>query len=243
MINSLFHKICHIFTVIWKTLLDALFPIRCLRCGIFDQWICTSCHSTLPILTEQHCPSCMTHITLNGEVCPPCSKKYDLPYSGIFVVSYYKDPLVRSIIHHFKYRFIKDLAKPLALLIAQSLNNSHFPTPDLIIPIPLHPRRKRWRGFNQAEELSHSLDLQIPTNTDILRRVRYTKPQVTMRNRDSRLNNVSGAFIVQNPSRIKNKNILLIDDVMTTGATITACAHELKLSGAKNIYALVIARE
>lgn len=115
--------------------------------------------------------------------------------------------------------------------------------PDLIIPVPLHARRKRWRGFNQAEELSYALDLQIPINTDILRRVRYTKPQVTMRDRDSRLTNVSDAFVVQNPSHIKNKSILLIDDVMTTGATITACAHELKLSGAKNVYALVIARE
>ncbi|MFA5986618.1 MAG: ComF family protein [Parcubacteria group bacterium] len=170
-------------------------------------------------------------------------EKHNPPYDGVFVASYFKDPLVRKMIHYFKYRFVKDLSHPLALLMAQALHNSHFPAPDLIIPIPLHARRLRWRGFNQAEEIARSLDLHIPLNTDILKRIRYTHPQVTMRDKESREDNVHNAFAVHDPSLIRGKNILLVDDIMTTGATITACATVLKNSGAGNIYAIVIARE
>jgi ComF family protein len=231
------------FSIIWKTFLDAFFPIRCLRCKTFDHWICAQCHSTLPIIIEQQCPLCKKHVTTNGDVCLACIEKHNPPYDGVFVASYFKDPLVRKMIHNFKYRFAKNLSQPLALLMAQSLHNSHFPAPDLIIPVPLHPRRLRWRGFNQAEEIARSLDLRIPLNTDILKRIRYTHPQVTMRNKKSRENNVQDAFALHDPSLIRGKNILLVDDIMTTGATIMACATVLKNSGAGKIYAIVIARE
>lgn len=243
MIHSLWHRSHIVVTLLWHKVLDAFFPIRCLRCGAYDVWICNDCHHALPLVIDQHCPVCTKHVTLHGEVCPPCLLSNSMPFDGVYIASSYKEPLIQKMIHHFKYRFIKDLAQPLAFLLAQSLHHSHMPTPDIIIPVPLHPRRYRWRGFNQAEELAHALDLQIPIYTDILKRVRYTAPQVTMRDKSSRLQNMHNAFSIRDNTYIRDKDILLIDDVMTTGATITACATTLKMAGARTVHVLVIARE
>ncbi len=245
--KSHFHKNLHTINIILKkiqtTLLDAFFPIRCLGCNTFDDWICEECHTTLPILTQQHCPVCKKHTTNNGVVCPECFNITKDNINGVFVASYYNDKLLKKSIHYYKYRFVRDLSEPLSLLLAQALNNSTLPTPDIIIPVPLHKRRLRWRGFNQATELAKSLDLQIPLITDILLRVRYTMPQVKMKNKIKRQENLTDAFVITNNTSIKNKNILLIDDVITTGATLTECAHTLKLNGAKTVFCLVLARE
>lgn len=226
-----------------KIVLDGLFPIRCLGCGAFDYWICPQCHTTLPLLTEQKCPICKKHTTANGDVCFSCNAKHLSNLDGIFVASYYHDALLKKSIHYYKYRFAHDIATPLGLLIAQALANSTLPTPDMIIPVPLHKRRLRWRGFNQAEKLAHSIDLQIPINTDILLRVRYTKPQVHTKNKVDRHKNLDNAFSVINAHKIHHKNILLIDDVVTTGTTLETCASALKKAGARNVHCLVLARE
>jgi ComF family protein len=163
--------------------------------------------------------------------------------SGVYIASSLHNDLLKKAIHYYKYRFVKDLSGPLALLLAQALHNSHMIAPDMIIPVPLHPRRLRWRGFNQAEELAHALDLRIPVKTDILRRVRYTTPQVAMKNKVKRQKNLSGAFAVNDVSAVYGKKILLIDDVMTTGTTLTECATVLRSAGAYCVHCLVIARE
>ncbi len=240
---SLLHKTKLVLCTIQKTILDGLFPIRCLGCGKFDEWICTNCHSTLPILTDQHCPVCKKRITPNGVVCPQCHETTKKSFDGVFVASYYHDKLLKKAIHYYKYRFVKDLSEPLALLLAQSIQNSTLVAPDIIIPVPLHKRRYRWRGFNQTSKLAKKLDLQIPVITDILIRVRYTVPQVKMKNKNKRQENLNNAFIVKDASQVVGKNILLIDDVMTTGATLTECARVLKTAGAKTVYCLVLARE
>lgn len=242
-IPSRLHKFTCAIKSIKKMILDGLFPVRCLGCGTFDHWICPQCHTTLPILTEQHCPICKKHITPNGDVCFTCDKKHLSNIDGIFIASYYHDPLLKKAIHYYKYRFAHEISEPLALLIAQSLNNSTLPTPDMIIPVPLHKRRLRWRGFNQSELLAHMLNLQIPVITDILIRIRYTKPQVQSKNKKERQKNLSNAFTTNTDHKITQKNILLIDDVVTTGATLEACAGALKKSGARNVHCLVLARE
>jgi len=237
------HKSDTILIQLKNAFLDGLFPIHCLGCNTFDDWICDNCHTTLPLLTQQHCPICKEHNTNNGEVCPICLPKHINSVDGIFVASYYNDPILKKAIHFYKYRFAKDLSQPLALLLAQALQNSTLPAPDAIIPVPLHKRRERWRGFNQATELAKALDLQIPLITDILLRVRYTTPQVQMKNKSKRQKNLANAFLVKNKQHITGKNILLIDDVVTTGTTLTECARILKQSGAKNVFCLVLARE
>lgn len=236
-------KLLAFFTSLKKIALDGLFPIHCLGCNTLDHWICPECHTTLPVVTEQCCPLCKKHTTINGEVCHACTKHHNNSFDGVFVASYYKDRLLKKVIHYYKYRFVHDLADPLALLLAQSLQNSTLPSPDIVIPVPLHKRRLRWRGFNQAEKLAHSLDLRIPVITDILLRVRYTKPQASTKNKGDRERNLNSAFSVHNKKRVGNKNILLIDDVMTTGTTLKECASTLKDAGAKNVYCIVLTRE
>jgi len=242
-IRSLFPKTQQICSQLKTAALDGLFPIHCLGCGAFDEWICAACHTTLPLITEQYCPLCKKHITNNGIVCPPCysTSKYDV--DGVFVASHYHDALLKNAIHYYKYRFVQDLAEPLSLLLAQALQNSTLPSPDIIIPVPLHKRRMRWRGFNQSERLAHSLNLQIPVITDILLRVRYTVPQVKMKNKANRQKNLANAFIINNSTLLHNKNILLIDDVITTGTTLSECARTLKSAGAHKVFCLVLARE
>ncbi|MEN8252481.1 MAG: ComF family protein, partial [Patescibacteria group bacterium] len=242
MIKSQSHNITFL-SKIKKLLLDGLFPIRCLGCGKFDEWICNDCHSSLPILTEQHCPVCKKHETLDGKTCPECISSGKNIIDGVFVASHYNDKLLKKSIHYFKYRFVYHLSEPLSLLLAQSLQNSTLSTPDIIIPVPLHKRRLRWRGFNQAYLLAKNLDLQIPLNTDILKRIRYTAPQVKKKNRHKRQENLINAFVIEDNSQISGKNILLIDDVITTGTTLTECARVLKNAGAKTVFCLVLARE
>jgi len=128
-----------------------------------------------------------------------------------------------------------------------------LPLPDLIIPVPLHDRRLRWRGFNQslliANYLSQELitNLEIETSDKIILRSKHTRPQMTIRNRRERIQNVANVFVFneteENINLIKNKTILLVDDITTTGSTLFECAKVLKQNGAKKVYGIVLARE
>ncbi len=226
---------------IFNFLLSAIVPKRCIGCSKFDTWLCDYCHTTLPILTEQHCPICKKVTTPLGQVCLNCATHTSL--DSVFVISSFDSIILKDLIHHFKYKFIEEISEPLGLLIAQGLTNSHIPSPDLIIPIPLHKRRLRWRGFNQSELLAKSIELTIPIDTTSLTRKKYTTSQVKVKSRKKRIDNIKGAFCVTEPEKIKGKSILLIDDVITTGSTIDECAKVLKNAGAKKVNALVLVRE
>lgn len=223
-------------------LFSAILPKRCINCAKFDTWLCDCCHTTLPVLTDQHCPICKKVTTPLGEVCLNCNNS-NICIDGVFIVSSFDSTLLKNLIHHFKYKFIRELSEPLGLLIAQGLMNSHFPSPDLIIPVPLHKRRLRWRGFNQSKLLAKSIELTISTDTTSLIRKKYTTSQVKVKSRKKRVSNIKNAFCVVAPHKIKGKSILLIDDVITTGSTIEECAKVLKNAGAKKVNALVLARE
>lgn len=222
--------------------MDALFPIHCLGCGVFDTWLCNRCHTTLPLITEHVCPYCQKHTTPYGNTCFACAPLAAESYDAVLIASRYDNPLVRTAIHTYKYRFARELAAPLALLLAQSVQHTSMPAPDMIIPVPLHRRRLRWRGFNQAELLAAALDLQIPLEPAILKRKRYTKPQVSMRDRRARKENLRDAFVVTDARAVRGKTILLVDDVITTGSTLAYCAAALKHAGAQHVYCLVVAR-
>ena len=114
----------------------------------------------------------------------------------------------------------------------------------LVVPVPLHPRRLRWRGFNQSELLAESLAEHFLLQTDALtlNRVRQTMPQADIQEREQRLDNVSDVFSCAHPENVRGRSILLIDDVCTTGATLNECARVLKENGAKRVVALVVAR-
>ena len=149
---------------------------------------------------------------------------------------YNKGSRIRNLIHNFKYKGIKEIGYELGRIYGLSLKSSGFTSDiDLIIPVPLHPTKKRIRGFNQSEIISSGLAevTGLPFNMDSLIRTTGTATQ-TMRSRYDRWTNVEGIFQVKEPEEITGMHILLLDDVITTGSTIESCATELlKVAGVK----------
>jgi len=136
------------------------------------------------------------------------------------------------------------LSQYLAGLMADYLYHNHIPG-EVLIPVPLHRRRLRERGYNQSSLLARELAsiVGLPIVENVLCRVKDSLPQVKAASVDARHQNVKGAFICQSDGRIKGKSVLVIDDVCTSGATLEACAAALKIAGATSVWGLTFARE
>lgn len=153
----------------------------------------------------------------------------------------YTDPIA-PIIHKMKYNGMFALAEPLAHLMVEAWPRWQIPV-DLVIPIPLHPKRQKQRGYNQSFLLAHYLcrELQLPLASEALQRVRHTQPQVELSAAD-RQKNVSDAFRANKKIDLHGKRILLIDDVCTTGATMSAATNALLAAGAYQVSGYCLAR-
>jgi ComF family protein len=153
------------------------------------------------------------------------------------------DGTLRQVIRQFKYNKMRPLAKPLAARLAQVLIRMDAGSLDLVLPVPLHRNRQRARGFNQSELLTRQLAVMcdLPLGSRDCVRVRDTPPQTGLRGTERR-RNVRGAFAVPRPERVRGLNVLLVDDVITTGATADSCARALKQAGAKGVWVLTLAR-
>src|SRR3989344_831392 len=210
-------------------ILDLLFPIQCLSCSQEGEFICSNC---------------LGKISLNHSIFYPQNSSL----SGLLVVGSYRDPLLKEAIHKYKYDFIKDLAEPLAGLMIKKINDCPWFKENnaLLVPVPLHKKRLRWRGLNQSEllclEISKSLN--IPLINNFLIRTKHNLAQVKIKNTEQRKTNIKNTFQInlKNQIEFKNKIIILIDDVLTTGATLEECAKTLKKAGLKEIWGLVLAR-
>ena len=231
--------------------LDSLFPIFCLSCRKEGFWLCENCLAEMKILDFQVCPACEDSITDKGFLCFACRETRKLHLDGLIAAVSYENPAARKMVHNFKYRFVSDISEPLAKLICRALIRNDAALPDFIIPVPLHPKRLRWRGFNQSlllakhisDKLAPLMEIEI---LDILQRKKFNRPQMQIKNYQERLKNMQNIFALlpdTNLDLIKNKNILLIDDIATTGATLEECAKVLKSAGAKKVFAAVVARQ
>lgn len=234
--------------------LDTLFPIFCFSCQKEGKWICPKCLDKINILDLQVCPYCEKVITENGMICLKCKnylsyRKISAPLDALLISTKYKENDLSRFIHFFKYNFVRDLSLPLGKLMVDCFSKNNLPLPDLIIPIPLHSRRLRWRDFNQSELLAQYLSqniapgLEIPVENKILKRKRFTQPQMKIKNYSERKENLQNAFGIIKPETVKNKIILLVDDVCTTGSTLLECAKILKKNGARKVFGIVIARQ
>lgn len=227
---------------------DLLFPLRCLGCEREGALACSACLATVPEREYQECPVCRRPYQKNGAVCRECRKTTVL--DGLFIARPYRHRLLQKLVFALKYRFIAAAADPLVTLLADSIGHHPLPLPDLIIPVPLHPRRLRFRGFNQAEVLARKLMQQllpgtpVPVRADILRRIRFTKPQMKTDSKPERLTNLSAAFAVslEVAGPLVGQHIWLIDDIATTTATLDECARTLKTAGAQTVWGIVVAR-
>jgi ComF family protein len=209
---------------------DSLFPRRCIGCGAQGESACIRCLSSVPIASK------------NGTVDADIISVFD-----------YRDPVMRKAIWCLKYQRNRTIAKNLGRMLYEYLIDdlgeretlSHFIEP-ILMPIPSAKKRVRARGFNQAELLARAITAHDKENhlellTDAIIKIRNTIPQARIRNRGERLRNLRGAFAVTKPERIRRRNIILIDDVATTGATIAEAKKVLKKAGAKKVIGLTVA--
>lgn len=211
-------------------------PNSCLLCGTdSDHLVCADCACDLPFLPAACCPQC-AEPTLQGELCGHCLS--NSPYFDSTVALYrYAFPVDR-LVHSLKYGHQLAVAAWFGRRLAAALNDRGF---GLILAMPLHPDRLRSRGFNQSQEIARTVcrRLGIPGGHGILQRRRATSPQADLPFKD-RADNVRGAF--ECLTDVSGHHILVVDDVMTSGATMNECARVLKIHGAAKVTAAVVAR-
>jgi len=220
--------------------LDLLFPKSCVGCGREGSYICEACRSTLTRMPSLICPKC-GRPQINGIMCPDCIN-WRSNIDGIRSPFRFKGT-VRQAVLQLKYKNIRALAPMLALLMYEYLVTRPIPA-EVLVPVPLHPKRLRERGYNQSELLAKELGklMAMPIETKTLIRKKYSPPQARTTSVEQRRRNMIDAFSC-NGNRFQNCRILLIDDVSTSATTLDACAKSLKESGALSVWGLVLARE
>lgn len=209
---------------LWDDVISLLLPRICHGCGNQllrnEKVICTGCYVLIP----------KTNFHLSPE--NPVEKLFwgRCVIERAAAFSYYtRDSRIRRMIHHLKYRGASEIGTELGRIYGNSLKNSDFLKGiDLIIPVPLHPSKKRQRGYNQSDLIAMGISdaSGIPVGTDILKRTTVTGTQ-TRKSRYDRWTNVNDIFRVTCPQRLEGKHVLIVDDVITTGSTIEACANEI----------------
>jgi ComF family protein len=218
-------------------LADRLFAQDCLLCGApsGDRILCSACEADLPTLTGKACPRCALP-TPSGELCGRCLSKpphFDETLA-LFEYAFPVDRLIQS----FKYSHRLALGPFFGHRLAERAAGLQA---DRMLPLPLHPSRLAERGFNQAIELARPVAkaLGVPLDVECCRRTRKTEPQAGLPWKE-RAKNIRGAFHCTED--LSGQHIVLIDDVMTTGASLDECARTLKLHGAAHVTLLVVAR-
>ncbi len=229
-------------------LFDLLFPRKCLGCGRTGGYFCSSCLNFVKLCENDICPMC-NRFSVGGFVHKSCAKALGL--DGLTSIFKYEG-IIKKAIKKLKYRFVTDLANDLVeLFLSFCGENKAFvgycrSGGVVLVPIPLHPARKRWRGFNQSELLgkliAENLDLEfIP---DLLVRVKKTQPQADLDKKD-RQKNIRQAFVINENLQLNNWkicNYILFDDIWTSGATLLEATKVLKRAGAKKAWGLTLAR-
>jgi ComF family protein len=222
-----------------KNFLDLILPPICAHCGQAGSLLCDDCLAGLPRMRGPLCSLCGRMVAQPTSCCFAC-RQYHLPLCQIRAAVPFKEA-VPGLIHKMKYKGLFALTEPLSLVMVESW--PMWPVPvDLVLPIPLHPKRRQKRGYNQAELLANHLchQLQLPSEPMALRRVRDTRPQVDL-NTWARQANVAGAFEAER-GWVRGKSIVLIDDVCTTGSTLSAAASALLSAGAQTVSGYCLAR-
>lgn len=226
-------------------LLDLLYPPSCAGCGGPVEHsavrLCRRCMGALPWLGESGCRRCGSEFD-NGGRCGLCGLLDDS-------LAYVRSALwfagcVPELVHALKYARRREMASLMAeLAIAGGALKGLLRATDLIVPVPLHWRRKIKRGFNQSELLAAELSCltRIPLASGSVVRARATATQTRL-NPEQRRSNVAGAFVCRDSGQIQDKTILVVDDVMTTGATLGEVARSLAVNGARRIYGWTFAR-
>jgi ComF family protein len=235
-------------TDLLRAAVSLFYPPACEGCGSDvppKQYLCAECQSRAPRIVAPFCARCSE--PFSGAIDGPfsCSNCADQKlYFEAAVAAYRARGIVRRLIHEFKYHrrlFLRHVIGDWLAAVVDDprLSSRHF---DLIIPVPLHPAKQRERGFNQAGLLAKRLSarMNVPVRP-ALERIRYTKTQTAF-DRSERMENLRNAFRLRPAADVRGLQVLLVDDVLTTGSTLNECARVLKRAGASSIYAATAAR-
>lgn len=230
-------------------LIDFVFPPRCTACGVLlagpaDASFCADCFSRIRFVAPPLCPCCGVPIGGAGadHPCGECQVSVP-PYAVARALARY-ETVMHDVIHAFKYRGKITTGEVLGRMMAgYAYPGFSIAAYDLIVPVPLHPKRLRERGFNQAVILAREITrrFSLPLDFLTLRRRVFTAPQVNL-GKDERPANVRGAFDVKDGKKVEGQKIILVDDVYTTGSTVGECARVLKTHGAAEVAVLTLAR-
>lgn len=230
--------------------LDFLFPKYCVGCGKEGNYFCDQCSSKIKTVA-QVCPVCEKASPF-GQTHPNCQSRYVM--NG-FVSFFPYDGMIKEAIHKLKYKFVTDLIKDLMRIVFDNLKKEEDKKYQVfkkylgekkpaVVPIPLHWYKENTRGFNQAQLIARFISLyyKIPLNTKVLKRKKWTISQTDLSEKE-RKKNVENIFSVSPNILISQyPNILLIDDVWTTGSTLKSAGNVLKRAGVKEVWGLTIAR-
>lgn len=242
---------------LWRAALELIYPARCVACDeVLDDphdVFCRGCILTLAPLTSA-CPRCARPSVTLLERAPPCVGCLERPPRFVAAAAAYEfGGAIAEAIRRLKWGHMPEIASPLGTLLFDALARApaDFRDIDLIAPVPLHRRRLRKREFNQAAELAAAMRdearlrdsplARVALDARALERIRDTPPQTGL-DALQRRENMLGAFRVRHPARVDGKRVLVVDDVMTTGATADACAAALARAGAAAVLVLTLGR-
>ena len=221
--------------------LDLVFPLQCLGCQREGNLLCAQCRDGLDKLNPPYCTVCAQPSARS--LCTWC-RRAPLAIDGIRAPYLMQGP-IQEAIHSLKYRSVRASAPELAQLLAQYMTHRRI-TGDLLVPVPLHPRRLRSRGFNQSALLAGELGkltglTGLAVDERLVFRTKDTPPQVQAASREQRRSNVEDSFRCS--AGLSGESVILVDDVATTGSTLSACAAAMKDAGAASVWGLTVARE
>jgi ComF family protein len=225
-------------------LLDLIFPKFCLGCQKEGEWICKKCQKEIVFIKNPSCPNCQ-RLTKNGKFCPRCRPNSYL--TGLIVAAHYQEGVLKEAIHTFKYEGVFDLKEELGKILAQRLERFKQQKQVIIIPVPLHKKRLRERGYNQAELLAKEIIKFFPNFTlknNLLIKTKQPKHTQVELSGQKRRKNVHGCFSINKKHpKLKSSLVILVDDIYTTGATLQECAKVIRKNcQVKEIWGLVLAK-
>jgi len=245
-----FRKIKESVLKLKDDILDFIYPQHCCICGHplegEEKDACQNCWNELFILPAPFCPYCRYFLEDEGSIfkhrCPLLPHREERRILAVRSLGTFDDHY-RKLIHQFKYQKKIPLGKRLAESLGRTVTQEReFLNCELVLPVPLHRARYRERGFNQSDILAEGVAEKtgLPLINDVLKRRKHTRDQTHL-DAQQREANVKDAFVVVQPERVSQKKVILVDDVITTGATLNECARTLLEAGAKSILAVTLA--
>lgn len=244
-IRQLIKPLLKTLFAIYKTVIDYILPPRCLSCkelAFGADGFCAPCFNKLNFITMPQCQICgyaLAILIAENMICGKCSFEKPVYDKARSLLKF--DQNIQKLIHNFKYYDNTSAAEIFAKLIYTKYKTELFDI-DYIIPVPMHKLKRLLRMYNQAQILAKELSVisNKPLRSDILIKTKFTRSQARL-SKIERQRNLTGSMKAASNINLKNKSVLIVDDVMTTGSTVSKCAKLLKTIGAKKIYVVTIA--